>query len=448
MPAAWLWLLACQGGPNDSPGHPHDTAGTPTVGSTGSAAAPPSPKGPTPEGLPVADTWQLCDPEVRVPWDGTNPPPPPDPDQAVVGASPAPEFEHLGWPSWDPSTSISFVWRTDVDTLESEVSWGTSGFDHVAEGKSYVIGATLAPPGTRIHEVRLCGQLSPSTQYQYRVGGPDAWSAPHTFTSAPPPGSTAGFRFAFLGDSRGPLEIFAELLAEVDAEDPDFILFGGDAVASATNLSLWDGWFSAAGDVIARRPFISAHGNHEALTQDYFAQVSLPGNEQWFGIRYGNLSLAVLNDTLADADDLGGAEVDLLDAVFTANPTDFKVVMHHQDEYATCSTHASNLLLRQTWAPVYDAHKVALVLQGHNHAWERSVPIAADAAAADGQGVVYVVSGGAGAPLYKHFDVDWFNASKTAVYHYMIADVFADRIDATTKDIDGNVIDTFSIPLR
>jgi hypothetical protein len=444
--ATWAWLLACDGRTNHHR-PPSETATAPIPTETG-ATPPALTKDPTPTREPIADTWQLCDETVRVPWDGYDAPPAADPDQPIAGVDPTPTSEHLGWPSSDPSTSVSFVWRTAVDVLETEVSWGTTAPDQVAIGASYVIDADTQPPGTRIHEVKLCGKLSPSTSYQYKVGGPDGWSATHRFTSGPVPGSAAGFRFAYLGDSRGPPEIFGQVLALADAEDPDFFLFGGDLVSTPGSLSLWDGWFGAAGDIIARRPFITAHGNHESLEQSYFAMFSLPGNEQWYGIRYGNLTLAVLNDTVADQADLAGAEVDLMNAAFGAYPNDFKVVMHHQAEYASCSTHASNLNLRTTWAPVYDAQEVGLVLEGHNHAYERSVPISGDALVAQGKGTVYLVSGGAGAPLYKRFDDEWFTAEKAAVYHYVIADVFADRMDLTAKDVDGNAIDSFSVPLR
>ena len=185
----------------------------------------------------------------------------------------------------------------------------------------------------------------------------------------------------------------------MDSYDPDFIVFTGDMIDFGTQQAEWDGWFEAAGDILARKALVAAHGNHEFLAGQYFAQFSLPNNEQWYHVRYGDLELAVLNDTVADSDDVDVKQVAYLNEVFGASDAPWKAAAHHQALYSTSGTHASNLEGRAAWAPVFDTWGLQLVFAGHNHVYERSVPIRADAEAAEGEGTVYLVSGGAGAGI-------------------------------------------------
>ena len=87
----------------------------------------------------------------------------------------------------------------------------------------------------------------------------------------------------------------------------------------------------------------------------------------------------------------------------------FVAVVHHRGLYTT-SNHADDndvLDLRKMLAPLYDANHVDLVVNGHDHAFERSKtlragadPRGAPAVTAAGQGTVYVVNAGAGAEAY------------------------------------------------
>ena len=62
--------------------------------------------------------------------------------------------------------------------------------------------------------------------------------------------------------------------------------------------------------------------------------------------------------------------------------------------------------------PIFDRHRVDMVLNGHDHDYERTKPMRgnqAQASAADG--TIYVVSGGAGAELYENGSDFWTETS-------------------------------------
>lgn len=361
----------------------------------------------------------------------------------TFGAEPAPYAVHLGSASNDPSTAASWVWRTDGDTLATQVQYGIDSLDQQVDGVSFTFGTDDA---YRVHEVRLCEGLEPATTYQYRVGGEGNWSETFTFTTAPEPG-TQTFTMAFAGDSRSGYDTWAELLAGIDAHDPDFILFSGDLVETGTEQDEWDEWFAAGDGVLARVPLFPAHGNHEYLAVNYFAQFSLPYNEQWYDITWGDLSLVVLNDFAVEEGAIDELQPAFMDEVWArhdqAHPTGFKMASHHAATYSANDRHGSNEYLRALWAPVWDDNDVDMVIAGHNHTYERSQPVRGEAV--DSTGTVHLVSGGAGAPLYDGEEEEWFSAASSASNHFGIAEFSSTGIDVTVYDLSGDVIDSFSL---
>lgn len=395
---------------------------------------------------------EACDPAVQVPAGNLQGEPVPAlRHEEVYGAAPTPTSIHLSWPHWDTSKSIAVVWSTDVDTRASLIEYGpTEGWPDNAvrvEGYTVLYGGGTVGEGTEVvHEVRLCGVLEPNTDYTYRVGGEQAWSSPYTFATPGEPGTFDTFRVALAGDSRGAYETWGNLLAAMDAEEPDFFVFSGDMVELGVTQTEWDAWFAASQEVLARKVLVPVHGNHEFLAQHYFAQWSLPEPEEYFHLEYGDLSIVSLNDTVADPTLISNTQVNFMNEVFGATTMRSKLVTHHQPIYSTCTRHGSAVELRQDWEPVYDTHEVDLVLAGHNHIYERSVPIRNAQEVAPGDGTVYLVSGGAGAPLYQETEGEWFGEVANPTEHYIIADFGPTSIDAVVKTLDGTVIDQFSIP--
>jgi hypothetical protein len=433
------WWMACSDGPTQDSVTlvtSADTSSTPTL-STASTAD--SAHSAVDTGFP-----DDCDPAVQVPGpfgvpDETRPP---DPHQDVLGSEPTPFGLHLSMPGSDPSTSVAFVWRTDVDTLATTVEYGeVGGGVSTLTGASFTYGG-VAAADFRVHEVKVCRGLTPGTTWRYRVGGPGAYSPWYEFST--PRADADHLRVAFAGDSRGSYLQWSLLLEGLAQAEPDLLLFAGDLVNVGTNQLEWDFWFRAGEAVLPRKVLLPAHGNHEFLATNWFAQWSLPGNEQWYQVRQGPLHLVVLNDTAASAElDEQAAYVA---AVLGLSDATWKVVMHHQSAYATCTRHGSNLTLRDKWVPAFEAAGVDLVIGGHNHVYERSVPLLADVETDAGSGITYLVTGGAGAPLYPTFAPEAFNAVAVAREHGTVADFGPTEARFLVRDQTGEVLDEFVLP--
>ena len=65
------------------------------------------------------------------------------------------------------------------------------------------------------------------------------------------------------------------------------------------------------------------------------------------------------------------AQAAWLDRVLTDNPNRWTVVTFHHPVFSPAKDR-DNPDLRRLWQPVFDKHKVDLVLQGHDHTYARS----------------------------------------------------------------------------
>lgn len=385
----------------------------------------------------------VCDEHIYVAQTGWTADPPVLADQHVdtLGAAPTPKQVHIGW-TGEPSTSMTMIWRTDAETLASQVQIGSdASFGATFSGASFLLGTDTADG--RVHEVRVCG-LTPNTTWHYRVGGEGAWSEGYTFTTAPPPGSDEPFVFGVAGDSRGSPTTWAAVLAGMASHGVEFRLFTGDAVVQGTRVYEWDDWYEAGVGYFESVPTMMVNGNHEGLAQPYFALAALPGNEEWYSFDYGNVHFATWNDTVGSTTDWSTQATWLADDL-AATSQPWKVVYHHKPAYSGCRPNGEDANVRTWFVPVAEAAGVQLDLAGHNHNYERSVPLLGGAEVPQADGVTYVVTAGSGAPLYENNQGFSYTAVSVESHHYMIGVVEGDRITMTAYDLAGNVLDVFTL---
>ncbi len=354
------------------------------------------------------------------------------PHLPVLGDEPAPYNLRIGVHE-DPRTDATMMWQTDQGTLATLVRL-ESPDELTLEGASFP-----APDDTsRQHELRLCG-LEPDTTYRYRVGARGVWSEPYEFSTAPAD-PEATVRLVVLGDSRDDLETWEQVMELAAAQEPDLLLHTGDIVALGGLQSLWDEWLAVSEGLLASTPVLTVHGNHEFMAPNYFGSFALPGNEQWYGVDWGALHITVLNDMATSDDSI--EQTAWLAEDLAGTDRAWRIMTHHQPSW-TDGNHAPNLEARDEWNPLLEQYAPdALVLCGHNHLYERSVPIIGEEQ--DPEGVTYVTTGGAGAPLYGTGS-DWFLHITESTYHYMVLDVGPQTLEATAYRLDGTVLDSFAL---
>lgn len=293
----------------------------------------------------------------------------------------------------------------------------------------------VAGHGTVYHHGLLRG-LRPDTRYRYRVRHKGAAPVSGTFRTAPD--RARPFRFAAFGDM-GVTAAATDVVGLLARAKPDLAFLvgdlcyanpGGGLADTAVDQRVWDRWFAQVAGSAAGVPWMPAVGNHEMepgfgeLGYDGFlARFTLPTggpSATTWSFRYGNVAFVAL-----DANDASheiprnrgylGTEQDAwLDRTLSAlrrDPkVDFVVVGFHHCAYSTNAVHASDGGVRDRWAPLFDKHAVDLVVNGHNHSYERTAPIrggqptveapsgATVRAARDG--TTYVLAGGGGQAAY------------------------------------------------
>jgi len=348
----------------------------------------------------------------------------------------------------DPSHTAVVTWETTAPTKAARVRIATDPAGPFAPVSGYSwttpapeVGFGSNEPATSMHEVHLCG-LDAGRTYYYQAGGgaPETWSATQSFTTVP---ATGTITVGILGDARDKVDVWQAAQRRMRDRAVNFQVTTGDLVFTGTQESLYDQWLGAIWKepadptrfvTLGQQMMVMLPGNHENDAARFFGAFALPGTgdyaETYASFDAGNTHFVVLDDQpvalLAGSDHaktiLTWLEGDLMRADANRAKVPFVLVVHHRGLYTT-SQHATDgdvLDLRSTLAPMYDAHHVDVVVNGHDHAYERSKPLHAGAAArgapsvvAAGQGTVYVVNAGAGASAYSVGNADFVEKAAT-----------------------------------
>ncbi len=358
-------------------------------------------------------------------------------------ASDPPAGLRLTFPHRDPSRHMAVAWTTEAPTRVSEVRLGTDpdALDQVFRGHSFTY-QTLDP--RRVHEVHLCG-LTPATTYYYQAGGEGGWSDVGSFATAPED-EAEPFTFAVLGDTRSiDFVMWHDALEQIATMGVDFLLFAGDAVVFGLAQEQWDDWFAAGQPYLASLPIIPANGNHDFIGVHWLAQFALPRNEENYSYRYGNTAIVAMTDTFVhEGGVIEGRARTFLDATLTDNAdARWKMLLNHRCFYSA-SLHGRAPDLVREWLPLVDAHEVDVVFNGHDHNYERSKPLRGDAVVPEGEGTVYVVSSGVGAPLYAS-GKQWWTEISSSEPTFAIVRVSPAQVEVTAYRLDGTRLDRFTL---
>lgn len=378
----------------------------------------------------------------------------------------------------DPSQEMGVAWRTDPRQAGAEIQLAEA-----VDGPSLAFRARTLSGTTRAidsangpslyHQARLTG-LTPDTAYVYRVKGAEGWSEWLQFRTA-----AAGFRpfrFLYLGDTQnGILPIGSRVIRQAfqSTAAPALVLHAGDLVAQRDDLDHddeWGEWTAAGAYNFSTVPQLPATGNHEYVdttTPDgaesrklgpyWSLQFALPPNgaapvkDTTYFVDYQGVRFVVLDGTAAL--DLGSLEAQTrwLDETLASSKAKWNIVTFHQPIF-TCARPKDTEKLKAAWKPVFEARKVDLVLQGHDHCYARLTSEAgkADAArrhaAGKPQGPVYVVSV-VGSKMYALNDRALTQPDKVAADTelYQVVDVSADRLGFAAYTASGKLYDAFTL---
>jgi predicted phosphodiesterase len=295
-----------------------------------------------------------------------------------------------------------------------------------AEGKVICDGKTSAGARGLRHEIEL-KDLKPGTRYSYTVqpGG-------ITGSFKTSPGADSDLFFIAWGDSRTYYERLARI-SELAAKDlPDFTVHSGDLVDEGTVDEDWDRFFESAAPLLRTGALWPAMGNHESGAKQYFDLFILPEPENYYTFTSGPAQFFILDaNWLARKDPKQRA---WFAEELKKSRAKFKFVVCHQplvscpDDDFIFDKESSMYAL---YGPLIEEAKVTAVFQGHNHNYQR----------AERKGVLYITTGGAGAPLYPVGDLTPETKFAREVHHYVRIRLSGRTMSLEAVDINGLVID-------
>jgi hypothetical protein len=361
-------------------------------------------------------------------------------------------------------TPTSAIVRVEVDppspvTLEL----GMSGV--VGTADSGVASVVESREVRATHSI-FVQNLAPATRYgvTVRARGAQEYGA---LTTSPREDSGAPFRFLIYGDNRTDDIAHAAVVRAMVAAKSDFLVHTGDFVDEGGSAAQWQTFFDIEAPLLRDRCLFSCVGNHELVDGAgieyvrYFGPAEPPvvlpkpapslggrpraiplpidagepplslaqlsGSFRWSNARFflvnGMVDYAAgptrawLENALSDSDNEAGLV--------------WRIVVVHHGPWSS-GPHGNNARLHDGKIPdLLRAHKVDLVISGHDHLYDRG----------SSDGIAYLVSGGGGAPVYGVKKAQPTSRRYESVRHFIDASASAVALQFVATRLDGSTIE-------
>jgi len=342
--------------------------------------------------------------------------------------------------------SVTLVWHT-LEPTDARVEFGaTLEYGRTAEAKELV----------REHVVTL-SRLTAGETYFYRVrgGGEILFEGPEYHFQTLPDKRSTRCRFLAFGDSGKGTAAQFSLVPALVAAQADFIVHTGDVIYPSGEAKEFNSkYFQPYKNLIRNTPVWLSLGNHDVMTQDgqpYLDAFRLPRNDQDESERYYSFTWGQVHFVILDSNGtISPEELQWLETDLARTRTLWKVAVFHHPPYS-CGMHGSSEYPRNRFAPLFERYGVDLVLNGHDHHYERTYPLlqgaVTDSARSEyrnPRGVIYVVTGGGAGPRETSTRCG-FTAFGLAATHFTQVDVEGPRLELKAVHADGRILDRMSI---
>ncbi len=313
------------------------------------------------------------------------------------------------------------------------------------------------------HHMFTLTDLRPDSDYRYRIDGDGFDSGERTFHTLPV--APREYRFLAVGDVRTHPDDWRRVAQRMHENEPEalFVVGTGDYPSDGRQYDQWiTQFFDPGRDMLARLPIWPAIGNHERTRQyvsapppdavieeeesHYFSLFELPGNERWYRVDYQYLTLLVIDSN--SKMEPGHEQYEWVREQLRSPRKRFTLAAFHHDPI-TSGPHGRRLedgtfrewpvdQARRFLMPLFEMYGVDLVLNGHDHLYERSQV----------NGVYYVVTGGGGAPLYAiNESENPHQQVAVSAHHYSAIDMAPASLTLTAIGVEGDILDWFVIPV-
>src|SRR3954465_11910661 len=285
------------------------------------------------------------------------------------------QVQHIRWgTNKDPLNELIITWRSKGAT--DSIKWGYTP----SQEKSTAIGIKRAGYTDNFFNY-LFTKVNPSSTIYYSIydSSVKKWGSQKKFRTAPDENKKE-FSFAGIGDSRDGMAAWTKVSNQANGKyKTDFTVFNGDIVANAGDKAQWDSWFNAGSAYLENNMVLHALGNHDAASTstflNNFESPVVGGQSLYYAVTYANAIFITLNSE----DPTNTAQYNWLKSTLAAAQSDpqmqWKMISFHRPFY-TVGNHAGEMNNQfSTWWKAFDDYGVDLILNGHDHMYERSKPI-------------------------------------------------------------------------
>jgi len=286
--------------------------------------------------------------------------------------------------------------------------------------------------------------LSPGTRYRYRVETDGRISDVSFFET--PPATTDKFTFAAYGNSCFDVP-HAEIARLVAKEKPDFIIHTGNMVQDGRHYWQWeDLFFRPIRQTIDHIPFRPAMGyrdwrGSETAGKIFSLLFDLKQDDRFYSFDHGPVHFICLDSCAPLRDE---EQIKWLDKDLAASNAPWKIVFTHRPIF-NCGGHDPGAG-REPYIRAFQKHNVDLHLSGRYRFYQRFFPLHTPDAGPESS-VTYLITGAAG----WGYDTPLPNsvvAAGVKQRHYMLFTVEGNKLTGEAKDVQGRILDSFSIEKR
>ena len=203
------------------------------------------------------------------------------------------------------------------------------------------------------------------------------------------PNADGSLKFLAIGDfgtGEAPqIELVREMTALLQRFKYELVITLGDNIYGTKNAQAYRTKFEIPYKALidAGVKFRASLGNHDNQDQTKYALFGMDGQRYYsFKAPKQNVRFFALESTSA-----GPAQIEWLEKELKSSTDEWKIAYFHHPLYSSARHHGSTASLRRAFEPLFVRYNVSVVMNGHDHTYERTKPQ---------QGIIYFVAGSGG----------------------------------------------------
>ena len=335
-------------------------------------------------------------------------------------------------------TSVTIIWHQNESAQGSLEYWN--------EGKRKKVPLMLDT-----ENVLTLTDLKPNSLYRYKITTGNTNISPLSPFRTPPRNrrNRARTRIAIIGDSGSGTSNQLAVAQQLASWKPHLMLHTGDVVYSRGEQENYNPrFFGPYQNTLRSAPIFPSIGNHDTgninvYLENFILPSSGSGTERYYSFNYGPIHFVALDSNLPY--DPSSEQFSWLEADLDGTHNHWVIIYFHHPAFSS-SHHGNTNTVISSLVPLFERCRVDLVLNGHDHNYERFAPI--NLTGVQKRGVRYIVTGGGGRKLYSQTIEQEESKFFLSQYHFLTLRIRARQLIGSAISLRGKTLDRFRIRRR